>query len=412
MWSYIEDADIFACLEMPRILLTEAVLNKDLNSFSHTTETGRLITKTYSGRISKLCYRPDSDGLIITDKNSSALNLHERTLVKSIDGDPKPWLDFMEYLIPNPVERNEMLRWCATLIARPEIKMEYGVLMASEHQGIGKTTLGASILAPLVGFDNVGYPSEGDIVNSNFNDWIANKRLVIVNEIYSGHSWKAYNKLKSYITDKSIYVNVKYQKGYTVENWAHMFACSNSLRALRMEGDDRRWFYPEVTEIAWGRPKFVELHQWLASGGLGIVKNWAEIFTDYVYEGQRAPMTKRKKETIEESKSKAVQEVEQLAVAINENPEPITLAMNDIDAWLKSNIDEKIFDSGHELRKAMKKSGVFVYEDRVRVSGRLQYVVLNAAAWEVIEDDPDTSKCVDFIRAKNKTPASILMEGL
>lgn len=412
MWTFIEDNDIFACLEIPGILQTESVLNKGLSSFSNSSETSKLITKTYSGRIARLCYRPDFDGLILTDKGTSALNLHIKTPVASIAGDPTPWLDFLEYLVPKPDERHQLMRWCATLIARPDIKMEYGVLMASEHQGIGKTTLGASILAPLVGVNNAGYPSENDIVSSNFNDWIANKRLVIVNEIYSGHSWKAYNKLKGYITDRDIYVNIKYQKGYTVENWAHMFACSNSLRALRMEADDRRWFYPEITEVAWGRDKFVDFHTWLASGGLGIIKSWAENFKDYVLVGQRAPMTKRKTETIEESKSRAQQEVEALAETICMVAAPVSVTMGDIKEWLEANIKEKIFDSDHELRKAMKSAGVVFYSERVRVNGKQQYIALNSPATVTLAAEPDKIKQYDLIRTMNKTPTSILMEGL
>jgi hypothetical protein len=114
----------------------------------------------------------------------------------------------MEYLFINESERHEALRWCATLIARPDIRMHYGMLLISERQGVGKTTLGAGILAPLVGIQNVGFPGENDITAA-FNEWVAHKRLAIVSEIYSGSSWKAYHALKAVITDKDITVNQK-----------------------------------------------------------------------------------------------------------------------------------------------------------------------------------------------------------
>jgi hypothetical protein len=302
-----------------------------------------------------------------------------------VRGNPDKWLEFMNYLILDDRERHELLRWCATIIAKPDIRMEYGVLLVSEHQGIGKTTLGSHILAPLVGVQNVGHPTESDIVNSDFNEWLANKRLVIVNEIYSGHSWKAYNRLKSYITDREVTVNQKYQRPYVVENWAHIFACSNSLRALRMEEDDRRWFYPTVTEVGWKREKFVELHNWLKSGGLSIIRHWANGFGDYVLPGQRAPMTERKRELIAESRSEAQRECASLAQNITELETPVAFAMKDIEGWVRSTVQGKIFDSDYELRKAMKESGAVIYPKRVKLNGRLQYIVMNNSAYAIIE---------------------------
>ena len=328
---------------------------------------------------------------MVTDKTTSAVNLHTPTRIKARRGDVGQWMRFMDYLVVDERERHELMRWCATIIARPDIRMEYGTLMVSEHQGIGKTTLGSQILAPLVGIQNVGTPTENDIVNSDFNEWLANKRLVIVNEIYSGHSWKAYNRLKSYITDREVTVNQKYQRPYLVENWAHVFACSNSLRALRMEEDDRRWFYPTLTEVSWSRDKFTELHGWLKSGGLSIIKQWAERWEDYILPGQRAPMTERKRELITESRSEAQRECASLANTISELEQPIVLAMKEIEGWVRSSVQGKVFDSDYELRKAMKECGAAVYPKRVKLGGRLQYVVMNRAALSIIErSEPPT----------------------
>lgn len=382
MWSYVEEADLFVCIEMPEIIRTEQVMNKMLSAFSHTNQTSQLIVKAYTGRSTKLCYRPDIKGRIVTDNTTSAINLHTPTHVKSFPGNPQPFLEFLEYMFPNPVERLEVQRWAATLIARPEIRMEYGLLLVSERQGVGKTTLGSSILAPLVGTQNVGYPTEGQIVQSEFNGWLANKRLCVVNEIYSGHSWKAYNKLKSAITDREIEVNEKYQRSYTIENWCHVFACSNSMKALRMEEDDRRWFYPEVTEEKWPREKFEHFHNWLKSGGLQIVRYWAENFGNYVQKGQAAPMTERKKELIVASRTEGQQEAAELAEAINRRNEPVVFAMKDIVAWVRQSVQGKVYDSDLELRKAMKEGGAIWYEERFLIGGRLQHAAMNRPAYE------------------------------
>lgn len=393
MWAYIEESDMFVCTEMPEIMRPETILNKMLASFSHVNDTCRLIVKAYSGRSTRVCYRPDHPGLLVTFRGSSAINLHVPTTIRSKKGDPAPFLEFMQYMFINEGERKEALKWCATLIAKPEVRMSYGMLLISERQGVGKTTLGAAILAPLVGIQNVGFPSESDIVGS-FNDWVAHKRLAIVNEIYSGSSWKAYHSLKSVITDKDISVNRKYVRQYTIENWCHVLASSNSMRALKMENDDRRWFYPEVTEVPWPKAKFDALRRWLNGGGLSIVKAWAESYGDYVSISERAPMTDRKREMIEGSRSEAQQEAAALAEALKGIGRPGALLIKDVVGHVRASAQGKVFDSDYELRRAMLDCGLTAWQKRIKVGGRLQYAVINDELLALTQGQEDSLSAI------------------
>ena len=392
MWAYVEEADVFVCKEMPDIVRSESVFNKMVAGFSHVKETSALLVKSYKGRSTSLCYRPDQRGLLVDYRGSSAINLHTPTDVRSATGDASLWLEFLAYMFPNPEERKEVERWCATLIAKPDVRMGYGLLLVSEKQGIGKTTLGAHVLAPLIGEWNVSHPAERDIT-SDFNEWVANKRLAIVNEIYSGSSWKAYNSLKSVITEHTVTVNQKYQRQYLVDNWVHILACSNSMRALKMEHDDRRWFYPEVTEIPWPGEKFVTLRKWLESGGLSIIRGWAEAYGDYVAPNERAPMTRQKMELIEGSRSEAQEEAVALAHALIDRKEPAALAMKDVEGWVRNASQGRVFDSEYELRRAMSSAGCHVTRERVRIGPRMQHAVMNPAlASEVAQMSPEEQK--------------------
>ena len=385
MWSYIEEADVFVCTEMPEILRSEAILNKMLAPFSHAVETCRLIVKAYKGRSTRICYRPDQDGLLVTFRGSSAINLHVPSSIKASKGDAGLWEEFLDYMFVNDAERKQVLRWLATIIARPDIRIGYGLLLVSEKQGIGKTTLGAHILAPLVGLQNVGFPGENDIANSAFNDWMANKRLVVVNEIYSGQSWKAYHSLKPVITDRDVTVNQKYMRQYTIENWCHVLASSNSMRALKMENDDRRWFYPEITEVEWPKKKFIELRKWIEHGGLSIIKHWAQGHGKYIDAAERAPMTERKKELIEGSRSEAQSEAVALAESLRDKDNPGAMVIKDVVGWVRNAAQGRVFDSDYELRKAMTETGLKAWPRRVRIGGRLQKVVMNDELWDIIK---------------------------
>ena len=48
MWQYIEEADLFVCVEMPEIVRTEPIANKMMAGFSHSANTTGLILKNYT----------------------------------------------------------------------------------------------------------------------------------------------------------------------------------------------------------------------------------------------------------------------------------------------------------------------------------------------------------------------------
>lgn len=407
MWAYVEEADMFVCKEMPEILRTDQILNKMLGPFSHATNLAALMVRSYRGRSTRLCYRPDILGRVVTDRTTSAINQHTPTHIKSVPGDITPWTDFLTYMFPVETERVEVERWCATLIAHPEVRMEYGLLLVSETQGIGKTTLGAKVLAPLVGDHNAGFPTEDDIINSQFNGWVANKRLVIIGEIYSGHSWKAYNRLKSYITDKDIEFNQKYMRPYRVENWVHIIACSNSRKALKMEERDRRWFYPTVTETGWDRKRFGAFNEWLVSGGLQIIRHWAERYGSYVTPGERAPMTGLKQQMIKDSRSEAQQELADLCEAVSMDEVQVAMAMKEVVSWLKAKLN-RVFDTDYELRKTAMEIGWSVLEKRIKIGSQMQYVLLSPKLAQTEAEALSDSRVTETIKRYLKHPAELI----
>lgn len=411
-WSYVEETDIWVCNDMTNVIRPEKILNTMLSGFSHSSSTCTLMASAYRGRSVKLSYRPDLESGLIAQGETSAINLHRPPQIKSTPGDIKPFMDFMIYMFPVKKDRDAMLRWCATLIAQPGLRMEYGVLLISETQGIGKTTLGQKILSPLVGENNTGFPSESDITDSNFNDWVANKRLLVIGEIYSGHSWKAYNRLKGYITDDKIEVNQKFMRQYKIENWVHIFACSNSLKALKIEEGDRRWLVPKVTEHKWEVEKFRFFNNWINSGGLSIIKNWAEGYGDYVQKGEKAPDSSVKDELIRESFSDEEKEAESLAEGIAASGEECTLALKEVVNWTKQKVGGRSFASDHQIKKSLIRQGMVPSNKRLRIAGTLQVILISKnlfmANKEFLEgEEHDGTELTDFLKKYMKSPASL-----
>lgn len=307
-WLHAVTPEAFVHRDWPNRILSAAEFNSAVAPFSDVDDTARIMKKDAASKSAMLKYSPASvAGIYGSGNGGRYINTHVPGGVVAEKGDASQFIDFIEHLVPGENDRLELLRWCATLVCRPDIKMLYGVLLISENQGIGKGTLGEKILAPLVGEANVSYPSEQEIVESSFNYWSAHKRLAVVHEIYAGHSSKAYQRLQSIITDKYLTVSKKFMANYEIENWVHIFACSNSKRAIQLPGDDRRWFVPKITEVERAASAWVDLNRWLTEeNGLGIIRWWLGEFLakiEPVSRGARAPWSTLKREVVEEGYS-------------------------------------------------------------------------------------------------------------
>jgi hypothetical protein len=377
-WFHCVTPEVFVHKDWPSVVLNLQEFNNTVKPFSDVDDTARLVKSDPAGKSAVLKYSPAMKSGIYTNTDGQRyINTHIPSSIKAERLSPAPFLEFMAHLIPNEADRREMLRWVATLIAKPEIKMLYGVLCVSEMQGVGKGTLGEKILTPLIGNQNVSFPSEEDIVDNNYNYWAAHKRLAVVHEIYAGHSSKAYNKLKSVITDRFIVVNKKYQASYEIENWIHVFACSNSHRAIKISGDDRRWFVPQITEIKQSPQYWKEFSAWLTEhGGLSAIKAWAKKYcTDegHVMAGDPAPWSSTKRLVVEEGYSPG----QMLTMAFLEKAretfaDAVIILDTDLVALIKAEIHEgrqsDRLEKTSTLRKLAKAQGWFVSDERAQVA--------------------------------------------
>lgn len=405
-WSWIEGVDQMVCNTLPNFRMAASKFNGFIRPFSDIKDTFGKFQIHFSGNPMTLTYNPANPGKMIRDeKNLMAINMYQPSPIKPTQGDYTPWIEFMEYLIPKDIDRAAVLRWIATLSAYPATRIVYGILLMSERQGIGKGTLGR-ILAALVGRDNASFPGESMIVNSEFNGWLSGKRLIVVDEIYSGHSWKAYNKLKPYVSDDTIEINVKFEATWSMPNWTHYLLMSNSRAALKLEATDRRWLVPEVQEVPWSADKFLEFNDWLDGGGMAYIAWWARTFEErgegrFIRKGETSPMTANKQRLIGESRSDAESLLINLAEEMAQFEGPIALVLADLKSWAADRLTEKVFESAQGIGRLMRLHGLFV-TDRVKIGGQKQTLICNKEEMQRWEPDD--------LRAAVKTPSAIIPE--
>jgi hypothetical protein len=312
-WFATVKPDCYVHKDWPNLIYNAKEFNNKVAPFSGIDDTSRILRKELAGKAAVLKYLPNREpGIYGGGIDGIFINTHVPSLIRPRKGhiteeDIKPFMDFMTHFIEDKADLHEVFRWIATLVCRPGNRMHYGLLLVSETQGVGKGTLGEKILAPLLGEWNVSYPNEQSIVDSNFNGWLAHKTLAIIHEIYAGHNSKAYDRLKNIITDMFVEVNKKYVDTSNIECWCHILACSNSLRALKLDDADRRWLVPRISSDK-RTPKYWEdLISWLNhDDGLSIIRAWLEQFlSSYppVITGEPAPDSSMKREVIVEGYS-------------------------------------------------------------------------------------------------------------
>lgn len=424
--AHITASDHFISDEQPEKIMSRGEYDREMAARSHTSNLSKFVEREFNGRTCAIAYEPGRPPGIIEQGGGMAMNTFRGTSLKPQPGDVQPFLEYLAYMFPNEAEYKEVLRWCATLIGRPHIRMAYALLLISKTQGIGKTTFAEQILRPLVGSHNCSVVTDTQLVDSQFNAWLGSKRLIIVNEIYSGQGWKAYHKSKTIITDEFIEVNQKHERPYTVKNYAHVFACSNSDRAIRMAEEDRRWFIPTVAESKWPREKFAALRKFLERGGLEHILHWAQNFESlsdlqYVAPGAAAPMTKRKQRMIEESRSPLVNLAVELAEAVSD-PEgefarqPVALVGAHIMDWLKNHPENDAKGRGtvrnDEVSIAMASVGMGRFGDRPKWEKRRTFILMNPALAEKVSRAQTTTEqrkiMEEFVRAPHEILPNLL----
>ena len=411
LWVYADEPELFVCKVEPRIIRSADNLSKKLVKYSDSANTSRLLLKSCE-QVATIAYAPDKKTGTVSVRGQRAFNVYRPSDIKPLDrplneNEAAPWVEFLEYLFPDKNERPHVGRWCATLIAKPETCIHYGLLLVSTTQGVGKNIFASQVLGPLLGDHNVGYPSEHDVSESQFNDWYAHKRLAVVGEIYQGQSWKAYNRLKGVITDKECEVNKKHQAKYRTDNWCHVIACSNSEECLKMEDTDRRWFYPKITETPWPRQKFDYFINWLASGGLSVVARWAKDYDDFVKTGDRPPMTKRKQVMIEESEPEEMRWVREYCAERIEIGDSFVISTSVALAFAEKHIRKTIYSKKRAFGVAMQKAGMLQFSTPDGREYTLKYLreqhrlFLSPKGQKEIEDlEADSEQLKSWLREK------------
>lgn len=366
-WVRIQNLRHYALIAKPEDTLDRDQFNTKIMPYSDVTETSLLLSRVSGNICDKVTFMPNKPSGIIRLDGYTCLNQYVDRRLKPIKGDTKPFHEFLNYLLPIAEERQEILRWIATIYSKPETRIGYGLLLLSKLQGVGKSTL-LDIMGELIGKQHTSYPGDA-MIQSDFNGWIVNRRLVIVHEIYAGQNWKTYNRLKSLITDNNVEANNKHVSNYTVPNWTQFAAASNSLEALRMEHDDRRWFVPRLPETLYY--DYRGLQAWMSSGGIRHLAEELLKHNNYILPGEIAPRTAAKEALIDQSMPADERMVVMLCERLKSDN---CLDVRDIWLWLQAEAKGRAYVTPQRISSLLKENGYQV-DQPDKIGSRMRQII-------------------------------------
>lgn len=161
-------------------------------------------------------------------------------IIEPVDHLPPMYEKFLKHLVDDDKKSFDyILDWLANAVQR----RNYCILTTIGSSGIGKGTLG-EIMKAIVGDEN--YSETGNrILAERFNAQIKNKRIVYCDEA-SVKSQKEEERLKT-LVNNALEIEAKGKDAEHITNFASFYFSSNSMDAVRLQADDRRFSIVNLT---------------------------------------------------------------------------------------------------------------------------------------------------------------------
>lgn len=255
-------------------------------------------------------------------------------------------------MVPEASEREHLLKMIAWTVRHPGKKLRHALLLRSSEQGIGKTML-TEIWAQLLGEHNVRKTTTEE-VSSQFQGFIKETLLVVLEELNWGVGPTGYNRMKDLITADIAVVNEKF---LPVRHWPNhaTFAILTNLRTpLILEDHDRRFFYIDSPATRRDPEYYARFVEWWR-GNIGVIRAFVETVDLSEFDPYAPPpMTSAKEALIADGREDLLKE---LSVLIEDrtgafNRDIVTLT--EIETELGSSLRGK---SKSQLRAALEALG-------------------------------------------------------
>jgi hypothetical protein len=248
-------------------------------------------------RYSGLAYEPGLRGELPDGRR----NQYVDTGVSSQRGSVRPFFRLLENLFPDPKMRRFAVAWLAYLMQYKGVKLQTALVLHGSP-GTGKTTFAYLLLRLVFGQSNVGKIGNAEL-GSSFTGWLANRQIIVCEEVSGTDTRHDYAKLKDYISGETALINEKYVPAYELRNTAAFIFLSNDRVPVYLTADDRRYAISHVKE-KWPESEIAAIRTWAENGGASAVRYYLEHLTLAGFDPfARPPMSRDKAEVIAQARS-------------------------------------------------------------------------------------------------------------
>lgn len=205
--------------------------------------TDALVMRNDTLKVDVRSYWPGIKQDLIHIGNSDAINTWQPTTLERLEGDVSLWMNLVEHLFPDQVQRDRILDWMSFIVQYPHIKVNYALIVGGAER-IGKD----SIFQPLI--HSVGLNNSNDIkaqmLDEKYDDCFMGIKLAVIQEIRKA-GWKdaenVENKLKVYLADPPLYLTLRRLGAPNVKqiNLIQVLAFTNYREALHLSSEGDRY---------------------------------------------------------------------------------------------------------------------------------------------------------------------------
>lgn len=224
-------------------------------------------------------------GEIVHINGLTAVNTYVPLETRRVKGDPTPFLEHLNKLLPNEQDRSILLCYMAACVQHPGVKFQWAPLIQGAP-GNGKTLLTRCVKFA-VG-DRHSYMPKAKDLTSKFNAWLVGRIFIGVEDIYVPEAKKeVLEELKPMITGGDGYeIEGKGVDQYNANLCCNFILNSNHKDAIRKTLDDRRFavFYTaqqsalDLVRDGMDGQYFPNLYDWLNNDGYAIVNDYLQTY--------------------------------------------------------------------------------------------------------------------------------------
>lgn len=190
------------------------------------------------------------------------------------------WRDLLRKVLPDATDAELywVECWFGYPIKHPGTKLNSALLVWSDAQGSGKTTLATPmkrIYGPLWG------KVDGTKLSGQFNEWAVDRQFILGEELQMGSKRALKDMLKDMITGETLTVNIKNRRTYDVVDYLNYMFTSNHPDAMYIEASDRRIAVFHASETVMSTDYRRELDKWLDEGGAAKMRYYFESILNY-----------------------------------------------------------------------------------------------------------------------------------